>query len=109
MHLVLRYVAVQRNAARDFTNKNKEIRLMNDLLHFDKMITPQIITFIYWLGLLFAVIGGLGVMFSQGLSIGSFVGGILAALLFALGARIWCELLIVLFKMNEALQDLRNK
>jgi hypothetical protein len=48
-------------------------------------------------------------MFSQGLSIGSFVGGILAALLFALGARIWCELLIVLFKMNEALQDLRNK
>ena len=27
----------------------------------------------------------------------------------AIGARIWCELLIVLFKMNEALQDLRQK
>ena len=27
----------------------------------------------------------------------------------ALGARIWCELLIVLFKMNEALQDIRQR
>jgi hypothetical protein len=27
----------------------------------------------------------------------------------AIGARIWCELLIVLFKMNEALQEIRRK
>jgi len=27
----------------------------------------------------------------------------------AIAARIWCELLIVLFRMNEALQEMRRK
>jgi len=35
--------------------------------------------------------------------------GILYAVGGAIGARIWCELLIVLFKMNEALQEIRSK
>ena len=82
---------------------------MNDLLSFDKMLTPKIITFVYWLGLLFAAIGGIGTMFAQGFSIGRFLAGILVAIAAALGVRIWCELLIVLFKMNEALQDLRQR
>lgn len=82
---------------------------MNDILGFDKMLTPKIITFVYWLGLLFAVIGGLSTMFGQGFSIGRFFMGILVAIAGAVGVRIWCELLIVLFKMNEALQDLRQR
>jgi len=38
------------------------------------------------------ILGGLGVM----------IGG-------AIGARIWCELMIVLFKINENLQKIINK
>jgi uncharacterized membrane protein len=84
---------------------------MRDLFFFDKMITPTIITFIYWLALLSAVIAGLGTMFSHmgGSGFLSFLAGILVIVLGAIGARIWCELLIVLFKMNEALQDIRRK
>lgn len=44
-----------------------------------------------------------------GVTFGKLIVGILYAVAGAVGARIWCELLIVLFKMNEALQELRNK
>lgn len=44
-----------------------------------------------------------------GISFSSFLMGIVYAILGMIFARIWCELLIVLFKMNEALQTLKNK
>jgi len=84
---------------------------MNDFLKFDNMITPKIITFVYWLLLLGVLCGGLASMFGGfgGFSIVRFLLGLLYMVLGALGARIWCELLIVLFKMNEALQEMRRK
>ncbi|MCK7458913.1 DUF4282 domain-containing protein [Idiomarina aminovorans] len=84
---------------------------MKDALFFNNMLTPKIITFVYWILLLAAVIGGIGTMFAgfEGFTFSSFLIGIFYAVAGAVGARIWCELLIVLFKMNEALQDLRKK
>ena len=41
---------------------------MRDYLYFDSMITPKIITFIYWLLLAGAVIAGL-VMLSKGFTV----------------------------------------
>jgi hypothetical protein len=84
---------------------------MRDILFFDKMVTPKIITFVYWVLLLVVVVSGLETMFG---GLGGFTGGKFFIGLFyivggAVAARIWCELLIVLFKMNEALQELRNK
>ncbi|HUF10024.1 MAG TPA: DUF4282 domain-containing protein [Rhodothermales bacterium] len=73
-----------------------------DFLFFDKMLTPKIITLVYWLMLIGAVIGGLTTIFA-----GQFLYGIVILVGGAIAARIWCELLIVLFKMNEALQELR--
>jgi len=83
---------------------------MRDILFFDKMITPKIITIIYWVMLFVVVISGLVWMFAgQGGFFVRFLGGIAAAVGGAIAVRIWCELLIVLFKMNEALQDIRRK
>ena len=84
---------------------------MNDILNFDKMLTPKIITFVYWLMLLGVVIGGLGSIFAgpSGFSIGSFLMGIVYTVGGAIAVRIWCELMIVAFKMNEALQEIRQK
>ncbi len=84
---------------------------MKDILSFDKMLTPKIITLVYWLMLLGVVVAGVGSMFSgyQGLTFGSFFMGLVYILAGVVGVRIWCELLIVLFKMNEALQALCNK
>ncbi len=84
---------------------------MNNILSFDKMLTPKIITFVYWLMLLGAIISSLSSMFGSytGFTIGKFFMGVLYIVGMAVGARIWCELLIVLFKMNEALQEMKGK
>jgi len=74
-----------------------------DLLFFDKMVMPKVITFIYWLLLLGCVIAGLATMLGSFLvGLGILVGG-------AIAARLYCELIIVLFKMNESLTAIRNK
>lgn len=76
---------------------------MNDIFFFDSMLTPKIIIFIYWLGLISVVVGAFGSMFSG-------YGGFWSGLLFGLiGTRIGCELLIVLFKINENLQKIANR
>jgi len=83
---------------------------MKDLLFFDKMLTPKFITVIYWLLLVGVVIGGIGMMFAgYGFSFSAFFSGLLTIVFGAIFVRIWCELMMVLFKMNEALQDIRNK
>ena len=80
------------------------------LLFFDSMITPKIITFVYWLLLLAAVIGGLGSVFAFGrMSFSGFATGLLIIVGGALAARIWCELLIVLFKINENTHTMANR
>jgi len=77
---------------------------MNDIFFFDSMLTPKIITFVYWLMILGVIVSGLGSMFQV-----SFFTG-LAILVFGLvGVRIWCELLIVLFKINDNIKTLTEK
>lgn len=78
---------------------------MKDILFFDSMLTPKIITVVYWLMLIGVVLAGFGAwMGQQGfvVSVGIWVGG-------AIGVRIWCEMLIVLFKINDNLKKLADK
>ena len=83
---------------------------MKEVLYFDVMLTPRLITFLYWLLLVIAAISGIGAWFSgYGGFFERFMTGLGIMVGGALAARIWCELLIVLFKMNEALQELRKK
>lgn len=90
---------------------------MRDWLYFDAMVTPKIITFIYWILLAGAALSGLvlmvkgfGMMRYSGFGgFGMVVAAPILATLSALLARIYCEIMIVLFKINEALQDIRRK
>jgi len=84
---------------------------MRELLFFDKMITPKIINLVYWLLLAAVVISALSKIFSSygGFTFQNLIMGLFILAFGAILARIWCELLIVLFKMNEALQDIRSK
>lgn len=77
---------------------------MRDLFFFDSMLTPKIITVVYWLLLAGVVLGGLGAIFSGQIfaGIGTLIGGVI-------GVRIWCELLIVLFKVNDNIKALVEK
>lgn len=85
----------------------KEKMKVRDVLFFDSMLTPKIITLVYWLLLASALISGLGTMFSGGF--GGFLLGIVVMVGGAIGARIWCELLIVLFKINENIKKVADK
>lgn len=79
---------------------------MKDIFVFDSMLTPKIITLVYWLLLFFAVVGGLGTMFGGGFGFGKLLGGLGIMVAGAVGARIWCELLIVLFKIHGNIKKL---
>ncbi len=80
---------------------------MKDIFFFDSMLTPKIITFVYWLMLLVALVSGITTMFAN--YGGGFWAGLGIVIGGAIGARIWCELLIVLFKIHENLQKIVNK
>jgi hypothetical protein len=77
------------------------------LLFFEDMLTPKIITFVYWLALFAVVIGGIGSMFAMGrLTFSGFLTGLAIIIGGGIAVRIWCELLIVLFKINENIQKM---
>lgn len=88
-----------------------EVRTMKNLFFFNKMLTPKIITIVYWLLLVAAVLSGLDMMFNEydGLTVMSFFMGLAVSIGSMIGARIWCELLIVLFKIHENLQSIAEK
>ncbi len=80
-----------------------------NLFYFDAMLTPKVITVVYWLLLLAVVIAGLGMLFYTGfqyLTFGRFMRAVGVTIGGAIAARIWCELMIVLFKLNENVQRL---
>ncbi len=74
---------------------------MRDIFFFDSMLTPKIITIVYWILLFAVVVSGIGSMFA-----GKFLWGLVDLVGGAVGARIWCELLIVLFKINDNIKQL---
>ena len=76
---------------------------MRDLFVFDAMLTPKIITFIYWLFLFLSVGSGLVTMFSGSflMGIGIIVGG-------SILSRIYCELMIVMFKIHDNIKKLAD-
>ncbi|MFN3842468.1 MAG: DUF4282 domain-containing protein [Rehaibacterium terrae] len=84
---------------------------MRHLLFFDSMLTPKIITLVYWLCLLAAVFSGLFSMFGGwgGFTFGKFLTGLVVIAGGAIAARIWCEILIVLFKIHENLRVLAER
>ena len=87
-------------------------------ISFERMVTPVIIKVLFWIGLIVSVIGGIVIFFGgiiQGISnnafgtiIGAFFGGPLVAILGVLVARIYCELLILFFRINETLTDIKK-
>lgn len=78
-------------------------RSAQSFFKFDRMITPRIIEIIFIIGLVLTVIAGLAVMSE------SIVAGVLIILVGPLMIRINCELIIVVFKIHEALQDIRQR
>lgn len=86
---------------------------MQDFLNFNKMLTPTIIKVIFLVGSVLSVIGGLFVMVAgaqqpYGGGVAVFMG-FLMILFGPFVTRVYCELLIVQFKMHEALDKLAKQ
>ncbi len=84
---------------------------MEDFLRFKKMVTPIIIQILFWIGVVTCVIAGIvgivvGITSRSGGT--TVLKGIGWLVLGPIGVRIYCEILIVIFSINNTLTDLKN-
>lgn len=82
---------------------------MRDILFFDKMLTPLFINVVYWVLLALVLLAGLNSIFGGGITFTGLIVGLITICIGAFLVRVWCELMLVMFKMNEALQEIRKK
>lgn len=78
--------------------------MLNDFLCFRRMITPWLIVGIFWLSVLVFASGGVYNLFN-----GVIGKGIAVLLLGPIASRIVCESLIVFFRINETLTDIKAR
>ncbi|MEK4803203.1 MULTISPECIES: DUF4282 domain-containing protein [Oceanobacillus] len=86
---------------------------MKNFISFNKMITPTIIKVLFWVGVGFSIILGLLQIIA---GFDSYFGGgyqifmgILTIILGPIFTRVYCELLILFFKMHETIQEINEK
>ncbi len=87
--------------------------MFQKFISFDKMITPSIIKIIFWLGVaisiisgLIIIIGGIASPYGGG---GEVISGLLFIIFGPLMTRVYCELLILLFKIHDNLCEIKDK
>ncbi|OCA88899.1 DUF4282 domain-containing protein [Pseudobacillus wudalianchiensis] len=85
---------------------------MANFLSFDKMITPTIIKIIFWVGVVMSVLSGLSMIIT---GFNSYYGsgfavltGLLTIVLGPLLVRVYCELLILFFKMHDSVKNIER-
>lgn len=86
---------------------------MEDYLTFRKMLTPVAIQVIFWVGVLVCVVLGL-IMIVNGASPrygggGLVLRGVLTLVLGPVLVRIWCEAILVVFRIHDALSEIKDK
>ena len=82
---------------------------MEGFLSFEKFITPIWIKIVFWIGVVVIVLSGIVSMFgaSQFSTFGP-IGVIVVTLITLVGWRIWCELVILAFRIYEELVAIRK-
>ncbi|MBM4294578.1 MAG: DUF4282 domain-containing protein [Deltaproteobacteria bacterium] len=83
---------------------------MKDFLAFRTMVTPVIIQVIFWVGVVLCIIIGLFLLV-LGNEIAGYKStwtGLGLIFLGPLGVRIYCEILIIFFRINETLTEMKH-
>ncbi len=83
---------------------------MSDFWAFRKMVTPVIIQIIFWVGVIACVLGGLFLIAAASRNPGEQLAlkGALLLVFGPLAVRINCEILIVFFRINETLTEIKH-
>ncbi len=77
-----------------------------DFLFLDKMITPTIITVVYWISSVAVILIGFFSMFQGGLAV---LSGLLTVIIGPVVVRMYCEIVIIFFKINDNIKALSEK
>jgi NADH:ubiquinone oxidoreductase subunit 6 (subunit J) len=83
---------------------------MKDFLAFRTMVTPVIIQILFWVGAVLCLVAGV-IMVIYGATQGQAQYLWQGVLLFALGplvVRVYCEILIIFFRINETLTEIKQ-
>lgn len=78
---------------------------MKDFLTFRRMLTPIMIQLIFWVGVIVCIISGIVTLFTDA----GILRGLQTLILGPIIVRIACELIILFFRINETLTDIKNK
>jgi hypothetical protein len=78
-----------------------------DFLTFKTMIAIPVVIVLFWAGVVMAIVAGIVEMFS-GHGFYGFCTGVATILFGPLIVRIYCEVLIVVFRINETLTEIVN-
>ena len=76
---------------------------MLDFLLFRRMLTPILLQVLFWAGTLICIVGGIYNLYHHAIA-----HRLQILLLGPILVRIFCELLIVFFRINETLTELKN-
>jgi hypothetical protein len=84
---------------------------LSDLFDFEKFVGPQLIKFVYWIGLILIAVWVINMLFGGG-AMGFFarlitavVGGVASVLIW----RVVCEVWIVMFSINDRLGEIAGR
>ena len=77
---------------------------MKDFLAFRRMLSPLIIQIAFWVGIVVVIV--LGLMDIIG---GAFLNGVILILLGPILVRLACEWVILVFRINETLTEIKNQ
>ena len=73
----------------------------NYIFYLEEMVTPKLLTVFYWILLFAFITKGIGDIFE-----GDFFRGLVWVVGGSLASRVACELVVVLFRINEALHEI---
>jgi hypothetical protein len=79
---------------------------VGDFFSFDRMLTPTLIQIVFWIGVALSVLIGLVILLSaEG---GAALLGLLYIVFGPLVVRVYCELVIVIFRIHTTLVEIRD-
>jgi hypothetical protein len=81
-----------------------------NILNFDVMISAKLIKLLYFIMLVVVIIGGIAGLFTRNPFTGSsnFVGGLLMLILGPIAVRVWAELMVVVFNINDNIAKIKD-
>ena len=75
----------------------------NYIFYLEEMVTPKLLTVFYWILLFAFITKGIGDIFE-----GDFFRGLVWVVGGSLASRVACELVVVLFRINETLHEIND-